>query len=81
MKKFFEDENSKRNSNRYLIIPKNNKLKILFNNKRYLIRIIKHQGMFYWKLTPYKNSYFKTKININNQNIDMLLLAISEDSN
>lgn len=54
------------------------KLIILFNQKKYTVSIIIENDVYYWYLVPYNNSYFITKSKLVG-NLDMILLAIKED--
>ena len=54
-------------------------IEIFYNNKTYKLEIFNSDNEFYWHLSPYKNSFFKTKVNNEKTNLDYVLCAIKED--
>ena len=58
-----------------------NWFKITYANNKYTIKIIKDNGEYFLHLKPYHNSYFQTKININDLKLkfDMTLFAIKDN--
>lgn len=56
-------------------------LKLKYKDYFYDLEIVKEKDGFYLKLSPYKQSYFKTKVNLRELNwkLDMTLFALKED--
>lgn len=73
----------KKSSDFYPINKKslNGVLQIKYKNQSYSLDIIKEYDGFYIKLSPYKQSYFKTKFNLRELKwkLDMTLFALKED--
>lgn len=52
---------------------------VYYKSKIYNIHIEKENDDFYWILSPYNKSYFKTKIDMETSNFDILIFAIKEN--
>ena len=57
-------------------IYQNELIRVKYNNHFFYIDIIYSYNNFYWKLTPYKNSYYTTEITSNS--FERVLFAITE---
>lgn len=64
-----------------IISTTNNSFKIRYKNKEYLLEITNEGKEFYLCLIPYKNSYFKTRIDIKELDfkLNMTLFAVKEN--
>ena len=58
---------------------KNCSLNICYNTKEYKVSIISFENNYYWRVEPYMNSYFETRMNNQKYNFDLVLFAIKED--
>ena len=67
-------------TNEYQITYSNNENTILitYNNIQYKIEVIKIDNDYYWHLSPYNNSYFRTNL-YNPNSFDIVLFAIKEN--
>lgn len=57
-------------------IYQNKLIRVKYNNHFFYIDIMYSDNSFYWKLTPYKNSYYTTEITPNS--FERVLFAITE---
>lgn len=58
-------------------IASENSIKIIYKRHHYIITIIEEDGIFYWSLKPYRDSFFATRID-NYSSLDRVLFAIKE---
>ena len=54
-------------------------IEVIYNKKKYILKVINDNDDFYWYLTPYKDSSFKTKIDTVKSNLDYVLYAIKDN--
>lgn len=54
-------------------------LDILYNETEYKVIIISLENKYYWRVEPYKESYFTTEMKNQKQNFDLMLFAIKEN--
>ena len=64
------------NDNTFDIGISKNLIRVKYDHHFYYIDIIEENGEFYWKLMPYKNSYYTTIIN--DGSFERVLFAITE---
>ncbi len=64
------------NNNIFDIGISKNLIRVKYNHHFYYIDIIEENHDFYWKLTPYKNSYYTTPVS--NNSFERVLFAITE---
>ena len=64
------------NDNTFDIGISKNLIRVKYDHHFYYIDIIEENGEFYWKLMPYKNSYYTTIIN--DGSFKRVLFAITE---
>ena len=67
------------NNNTFDIGISKNLIRVKYNHHFYYIDIIEENGEFYWKLTPYKDSYYTTIVN--DRSFERVLFAITEARN
>ena len=58
-------------------VASNNTLKIKYNKHYYIISIVEENNQLFWKMKPYRNSYFTTIID-EYSSFDRVLFAIKE---
>lgn len=52
---------------------------IKYKKKKYDVFIVKDDDNYYWLLKPYNQSYYKTSVDFDNSNIDIVFFAIREN--
>lgn len=52
---------------------------IKYKKKKYDVFIVKDDDNYYWLLKPYNQSYYKTYVDFDNSNIDIVFFAIREN--
>jgi len=58
-------------------VASDNRLKIHYKRHYYFISIVEENNQFFWKMTPYRNSYYMTIID-EYSSFDRVLSAIKE---
>ena len=53
----------------------NGRIEVIYNKKKYILKVIDDNDDFYWYLTPYKDPSFKTKIDTGKSDLDYVLLS------
>lgn len=71
--------NNKYKNKGYNIFLTGNYLEVYYCGIKYSIKIIKKDNQLYWRLIPYNNAYFETKINNELSSLDMVMFAIYEN--
>lgn len=78
---YMKKQQKRYNNTKCFITLEKNCWKIKINNHNYTIKIIKQKNEYYIKLTPYKKTYFQTKLTLRNiaSKLDMTLFAMKEN--
>lgn len=58
---------------------KNCSLNIYYNKNEYEASIISLENDYYWRIEPYRNSYFTTRMSNKKQSFDLILFTIKEN--
>ena len=79
--RLLEKEKDKYEKQGYIIQKEKDIIHITYAKNNYKIFVVKDNKDYYLKLIPYKTSYFKTRLNLNDikLKVDMSLFAITEN--
>ena len=65
--------------NHFLLLLLVLNLIIKYKKKKYDVFIVKDDDNYYWLLKPYNQSYYKTYVDFDNSNIDIVFFAIRKN--